>query len=118
MHRLTRHVMIVLLISALLFVPYGSTLFAGQGSYGTPLGSGTIEERSSGEMLFDLVAVRPVSIIATATGVAVYFASLPFSIFGGNTEEVGQKLVKQPAIHALKRPLGQYRVLSPSRSSA
>jgi hypothetical protein len=107
MHKLTRHAISVLMISALLLVPFGSTVLAGQGSYGSPLGPGTGEERSSGEMLFDLFAVRPVGILATATGTAAYFLSLPFTILGGNSEEAGQKLVKEPALHAFKRPLGQ-----------
>jgi hypothetical protein len=102
-----RHPAIAFAICALLLASYGNTALAGQGSFSSRLGSSPVEEAGPGEMLFDLFAVRPVGIIATATGTVAYLVSLPFTILGGDSEEVGRKLVKAPALHTFKRPLGE-----------
>jgi hypothetical protein len=61
-----------------------------------------------GRMTFDLLLIRPAGILGTALGIAVYIVSLPFSGPGGNHELAYEKLVKDPAIHTFKRPLGEF----------
>lgn len=92
--------MIFLLISALVCVPFGASALAG---------TQTVEdERSGSAMTADLVLVRPLGIVATVFGCAVFIVSLPFSALGGNTKEASQKLVKEPAVFTFKRPLGAF----------
>jgi hypothetical protein len=67
------------------------------------------EDPGGGEMMFDLVVVRPVGIVATALGSVVYVISLPFSALGDNVGVAGQKLVQEPASYTFKRPLGEFR---------
>ena len=62
---------------------------------------------SSGEkMVLDAVVLRPVGLVTTVAGSAVYVVSLPFSLLGGNEAEVRESLVYEPARYTFKRPLG------------
>jgi hypothetical protein len=60
-----------------------------------------------GKMVVDFGLVRPLGIVATVAGSAIFLASLPFSISGGNAGEVMQKLVVEPARFSFTRPLGK-----------
>ena len=63
---------------------------------------------STGEkMVLDAVVLRPVGMVTTLAGSAVYVISLPFSLLGGNEAEVREHLVNEPARYTFKRPLGQ-----------
>jgi len=64
------------------------------------------EEPDAAEMLADAVVVRPMSFVATAIGAVGWVVSLPFTIIGGNVEEVGQKLIVDPGRYTFVRPLG------------
>mgnify|MGYP003643769121 CR=1 FL=1 len=62
---------------------------------------------STGEkMVLDAVVLRPIGLITTVAGTAIYTVSLPFSLLGGNEEEVREHLVKEPARYTFKRALG------------
>jgi hypothetical protein len=100
MHKISKQSVIFLLIAALVFVPFGTSALAG--------GSSVDEENSDAAMAADLVFIRPLGIVATVLGCAVFIVSLPFSALGGNTTEASQKLVKAPAKFTFKRPLGQF----------
>jgi hypothetical protein len=93
---------IVLLLVALAAPP---ALAAEQNVYTEPPGT----EASAGAMIFDLIVVRPLGIVATAFGTAIFIVSLPFSALGGNTAEVGHTLVVEPAKFTFVRPLGQVK---------
>lgn len=57
-------------------------------------------------MTLDLALVRPLTLVGTVAGTAVFIASLPFSILGGNTAEAGNALVVTPAKTTFLRCLG------------
>jgi len=63
-------------------------------------------EPDEADMLADLVAVRPMMVVATAVGAVGWILALPFTALGGNVEEVGQKMVVEPAKYTFLRPLG------------
>ncbi len=66
-------------------------------------------EPGSGEaMVADALIARPVGVVTTVVGSAVYVVSLPFSLLGGNERQARQKLVIEPAEFTFKRPLGEY----------
>ena len=68
-----------------------------------------IGEPGSGEaMIADVLVARPVGLVATVVGSAVYVVSLPFSLLGGNEKQARQKLVVEPTEFTFKRPLGEY----------
>jgi len=67
------------------------------------------EKQNSPEaMIVDIVAARPIGLVATITGTLVFLVSLPFSALGGNTEEAWDSLVVSPAKYTFRRPLGDY----------
>ena len=64
------------------------------------------ETPSAGAMIGDLLIVRPVMATITQIGTIAYAASLPFSLMGGNTDEVAKTLVVGPAQTTYTRCLG------------
>ncbi len=65
-------------------------------------------EPSAGAMAVDVVAVRPLGIVATVLGTGLFIVSLPFSALGGNVDEAAEALVVKPARFTFLRPLGEY----------
>ena len=59
-------------------------------------------------MIVDIVFARPLGLVATAVGTALFIVSLPFSALGGNTQAAYEKMVENPAQFTFKRPLGQF----------
>ena len=66
------------------------------------------KEPGSGEMLFDVVVLRPIGAVATVVGSAFWLVSLPFSSLGDNVDTATEKLVKDPAAFTFRRPLGEF----------
>jgi hypothetical protein len=100
MYKIKKHTLIFLLISALVCVPLGASAFAASQT--------SNEEITGSTMTADLLLVRPLGIVATVLGCAVFVVSLPFSALGGNTKQASQKLVKEPAEFTFTRPLGSF----------
>jgi len=99
MHKIAKQSMIFFVIAALLLTPVGSVAMAQDQSHN--------EEISAEKMLADFFLVRPLGIAATIFGTVFFVVSSPFSAMGGNTEEVFQKTMAEPAAFTFKRPLGQ-----------
>jgi hypothetical protein len=71
----------------------------------------TLEESPSAlAMATDALIVRPVLLVTTIVGSAVYLVSLPFSLLGGNSAEAGEVLVAGPAKATFTRCLGCTRI--------
>ena len=60
-----------------------------------------------GKMASELI-VRPLGIVATVGGAAIFVLTLPFSALGGNTEAAHEYLVEDPFNFTFKRPLGDF----------
>ena len=54
----------------------------------------------------DVIAARPLGIVITGVGAALFVVSLPFSLLGGNVGEAGKALVIDPARETFMRCLG------------
>lgn len=92
--------MVLFLIITLVFIPFGTSAFAA---------GKTVEKENSGALMTaDFILARPLGIVATVFGCAVFIVSLPFSALGGNTKQAAQKLVKEPASFTFTRPLGEF----------
>ena len=62
---------------------------------------------SAGAMAFDLLIVRPVSLVATVLGTGLFVLSVPLSLIQGERpSDPAQKLVVEPAKFTFDRPLG------------
>ena len=107
MRRFTRKIFVLCLAAVLVILPMASG-FAG--SADTKADTNTILEDgpSAGAMAADLVLARPLGIASTALGCAIYVASLPFSLLGGNSKAVFKTTVAKPAEFTFKRPLGEF----------
>ncbi|WP_148864613.1 hypothetical protein [Marinobacter fonticola] len=64
------------------------------------------EEPSALAMTGDALIARPLLLVTTVVGSAVYLVSLPFSLLGGNAAEAGETLVVGPAKATFVRCLG------------
>ncbi len=100
MNQITKKSMVLLLIITLVFIPFGTSALA--------KGQTTDEENSGALMTADFILARPLGIVATVFGCAVFVVSLPFSALGGNIKQASQKLIKEPATFTFTRPLGEF----------
>ncbi len=61
------------------------------------------------EILWDVIAVRPVAYLAMAAAAIVYVPAALVTLIGGNDiEPVQEILLKEPYEYAVKRPIGQF----------
>ena len=72
---------------------------------------GYFESGSAEAITADVLIARPLGLVATVVGSAVYVVSLPFSLLGGNEKQARQKLVREPAAFIFTRPLGEFNSL-------
>jgi ABC-type molybdate transport system permease subunit len=66
------------------------------------------EEDKAAKMVVDALVIRPLSLVATVAGTAVFIVALPFSALGGNVKASAEKLVVEPAKFTFVRPLGEF----------
>ena len=64
------------------------------------------QKPGGGDMLLDMVFMRPLMLVGTAVGAVSFVVTLPFSALGGNVGEAGETLVMEPARYTFVRPLG------------
>jgi hypothetical protein len=57
----------------------------------------------------DLVISRPVGIVVTVVGSALFVVSLPFALTSGSVKETADVLVGQPFKFTFTRPLGNFK---------
>ena len=99
MHKIAKQSTALFVVAILVLIPFGFAALA-QDQFKN-------EERSAEKMFVDILMARPLGIIATTVGTALFIVSLPFSALGGNTQEVYQKMVVEPAKYTFKRPLAE-----------
>jgi hypothetical protein len=63
---------------------------------------------TSGDMLADMLMIRPFSLVSTVAGTAVFIVSLPFNLLDSNIGEAANTLVAEPFKYTFARPLGEY----------
>jgi len=99
MNTWTKTSLVLVLAAALAFSPtlVSATKNYGPGTEGNPDGS---------DIVADLFLLRPVGVIATALGAAVFVLSLPISAPTKTSTKTWQKLVKDPAKFTFARPMG------------
>jgi len=66
-----------------------------------------VNSPSAEEMLFDVLLVRPLGLVTTVLGTGFFTIALPFSLMGGNTGQVFDVLVVNPAAFTFTRPVGE-----------
>lgn len=58
-------------------------------------------------MAGDLIAVRPLGLVATILGAATFLVALPFTIPSGSVGSSAKVLIGEPFQYTFTRPLGQ-----------
>ena len=89
---------ILFVIVSLVFFPFGSAALA----------EGQHNHEEDIKMAGDILVARPLGLIATVGGTVLFIVALPFSLLGGNTQEVYQQLVAKPAKYTFVRPVGHF----------
>ena len=64
------------------------------------------EQPSAGAMVADAVVARPLLLVATVLGTALYVVTLPFTLGGGNAGEAAKALIVGPGESTFVRCLG------------
>lgn len=62
---------------------------------------------SGGEMMLDGILIRPLMLVSTVLGTAVFVITLPFTAFGGNVGDAADRLIVEPGAYTFGRPLGE-----------
>ena len=83
-----------------------SMLLLSQWSWSQGNSSRLEENPTALAMTGDLIVVRPVMLVATVVGSALWLVSLPFSALGGNAMQAADTLVVGPAKATFMRCLG------------
>ncbi len=99
MQKIIKQSIILFLTLTLIFIPFASTALAQEKAQDVDM---------PGKMVVDALVTRPLGIIATVFGTALFVVSLPFSALGGNTREAYNNLMVKPAKYTFKRPLGEF----------
>ena len=86
------------LVATLILVPFGTTAIAKD--------KAELKDIPDYAMIADLFLIRPVGVVASVAGVALWTVSLPFSLLGGNEKEAGETLIHKPFRFTFARPLG------------
>lgn len=70
-------------------------------------GGGAVDEDPNGfAMLGDLVVARPIGLVLTVGGAAVWLVSLPFTLLAGNANDAADTLILGPGEQTFMRCLG------------
>ena len=56
----------------------------------------------------DILIIRPVTLVGTVVGTALFVVGLPFSIPSGSVGMTAQKLIVAPFNYTFTRPLGEF----------
>lgn len=62
---------------------------------------------SSGAIAADIVLLRPLGLVGTVLGTALFVVGLPFEALSGDVSGPAKRLVVQPAKFTFSRPLGE-----------
>lgn len=104
-------VFISLLLTGLLLHPLTVLASGSSHTRSSYYSNGFAESGSAEAMVADTLIARPIGLVTTVVGSAVYVVSLPFSLLGGNEKQAREKLVKEPAAFTFARPLGEFKTL-------
>jgi len=100
MHKIAKRPIIFVLVTALVFIPFGTSALAE--TYTNK------DEIDAGIMAADFLFARPIGLLSVVAGSALFVVSLPFSALGGNVKDASQKLVMDPVNYTFNRPLGEF----------
>ena len=66
------------------------------------------EVPSGGEMMIDVILIRPLGVVSLALGSVLFVVSLPFTAISGSIKQSGKRLIVYPAKFTFTRKLGSF----------
>ena len=96
MFKSSKSLLIIIMITTIIIVPFGHSAYAEEEMVGP----------SSFDYFIDTIVWRPVGFCATILGAGLFVVYLPFSIPGKSVSKSKEKLVVAPFDFTFKRPLG------------
>ena len=69
---------------------------------------GTISGDRSTDMALDLIVVRPIGLVASVIGTAVFVPALPLTLPSGSAGETAHEWIAAPLEYTFNRPLGNF----------
>lgn len=81
-------------------------MFGVAASVSLPALAGPEDRPKAGAMVADVLVARPLGVVFTVVGSALFVVSLPFSALGGNVGAAAQALVVKPVRETFVRCLG------------
>ena len=101
-----RKLLTVTLVTMMVLLPFQSAVLAQSAA---TYESTEYEVQPDGAvMTADFVLMRPLGIASMALGLVFFVVTLPFSAFGGNTDEAFDEMIAKPAKFTFARPLGHF----------
>jgi hypothetical protein len=67
-----------------------------------------VRQADGGAMTADLLLGRPLGIVSSLVGTAVWIVALPFTIPSQSYEQAVDPLMQRPVDYTFKRPLGEF----------
>lgn len=92
-------IMVFLTVVTLVLSPIAGAAYTGRGL--------DQDEPEAGEMVLDLVVVRPLGFASMILGTAAFVVSFPFTAISGSVDSAYRQLMKKPAEFTFKRRLGE-----------
>ncbi|MCC4115485.1 hypothetical protein LLG90_09000 [Aromatoleum toluclasticum] len=77
--------------------------------------AGTVTGDRAGDMTADLLLVRPLGLVGTVIGAAVFVVALPFTLPTGSAGDAAHELVGKPFEYTFNRPLGDFHYCGADR---
>lgn len=66
------------------------------------------QHASAGEVIGDLLIIRPIMLGITFIGTGLWIVSAPFTLMGQNFRRAGEVLFIEPSMYTFGYPLGSY----------
>jgi hypothetical protein len=104
MNSISKRLGVVLCAIAISVLPVASSAFAAAPA----AAPNEKDDFTTEKMAVDLVAIRPLGMVSTIAGCALYVFSLPFSLPAGNATAVWESAVVKPAKYTFDRPMGDF----------
>ncbi|MBL8438444.1 MAG: hypothetical protein JNM61_09620 [Zoogloeaceae bacterium] len=60
------------------------------------------------DMMADILIVRPISVVGSVLGAALFIVTLPFTLTTQSTDEAARELLGKPLEYTFNRPLGDF----------
>ena len=99
MGKFSKQFLILVISVSLVFVPFCTHALAQE--------PGQQDDLDAGKMTVDFLVVRPLAIVSTVVGTAIFIVSIPFSALGRNVKPAANALVVEPFQFTFTRPLGE-----------